>query len=354
MSWLERGLDLSASTAVTHARARATRWAGRIALSLSDFDRQERYLTLARTLWEELGDQRGIAVSLTEYSSLLWRRGEIERSAEIDQQALAIHRAVGNPWGIAHCLVGIGAAKAMAGRHDEAITWYTEGINVCRASGDISTEAWVEAYLAMAIFNTGDLARGAAHAQNMERLARLLDDRRKLVDALYLQAGIALEQAEYQQGLSMAAEAASIFGELGNVHTEAIALFLLGGFLLRLDRLDEAVATYARALPTWVSMGTPVEVATCLQETAPLALALGRADDAALLLGAGEARRAALNAPTSPPDQERFGEVMATARELRGDAVAEKAWHAGQEMSLEAAIALALDVCHVRAEASAA
>ncbi len=70
--------------------------------------------------------------------------------------------------------------------------------------------------------------------------------------------------------------------------------------------------------------------------------ALGQSEPAMRLFGAGEALREAIGAPRSPVIRRPYEEVVETARAALGGA-AFAAWAEGRAMSLNQAVALALE-----------
>ncbi|MBV9583051.1 MAG: tetratricopeptide repeat protein, partial [Chloroflexi bacterium] len=72
---------------------------------------QEASLRLKRTL----GDQLGIAWSLSRLGEVAWCGGDPERAATLYAESLALRREVGDKRGIAECLCNLGHAAAWHG-----------------------------------------------------------------------------------------------------------------------------------------------------------------------------------------------------------------------------------------------
>jgi hypothetical protein len=80
-----------------------------------------------------------------------------------------------------------------------------------------------------------------------------------------------------------------------------------------------------------------------IELSAYLALALGTMGRAARLRGAAETRREASSVPLSPTEQATDEIDIATIRAALGEAAFEAAWAEGRAMTLEQAVAYALD-----------
>ena len=90
-------------------------------------------------------------------------------------------------------------------------------------------------------------------------------------------------------------------------------------------------------------VGQPLATLLCLEGLARVLGARGRPAVAAHLLAAAAAQRRVLGAPLAPAEQDELDREAAALRGRLGDAAFDAAWAAGQAMTLQQAVASALE-----------
>lgn len=80
----------------------------------------------ALELFEELGDRRGIALTLTNIAELEFGCGSAERARELAERALEMWRDLGQPYGIADALFHLARAHYSAGNVNEGLTLFRD------------------------------------------------------------------------------------------------------------------------------------------------------------------------------------------------------------------------------------
>src|SRR5262249_3364815 len=106
---------------------------------------------------------------------------------------------------------------------------------------------------------------------------------------------------------------------------------------------DRATTVLREALVLQQQQGLKGLIAESLERFAGLAARQGKAPRAARVFGAAEALRAALGAPLPPCERAAYEHDVAAARAQLDTAAFAAAWAEGQAMTLEQAIAYALD-----------
>jgi hypothetical protein len=97
------------------------------------------------------------------------------------------------------------------------------------------------------------------------------------------------------------------------------------------------------SLKVWWEVGHKPEIAVCLERLAGVACAQDQPERAARLLGAAEALRQAICAPQPPADRLGWEHSCSSVRAKLGEAMFSAAWVAGRAMTLEQAVAYALE-----------
>jgi hypothetical protein len=124
-----------------------------------------------------------------------------------------------------------------------------------------------------------------------------------------------------------------------------IAWSLLHLGWVAVDRQDHAGARerLVEGLAIADELGDSRTVIDAIELSAHLALALGRMDRAARLRGAAEAGREAIGTPSSPTERAEADIDIAAVRAALGESQFATAWAEGRAMTLEQAVAYALD-----------
>ena len=126
--------------------------------------------------------------------------------------------------------------------------------------------------------------------------------------------------------------------------------FVIGSALLSLARVARsrgeyavARAHHAEALAIWQAAGLRFGVPLTLEALASLATAQQQAERAARLFGAAEALQAVFHFILAPADRADHDRDVATVRAALGEAAFAAVWAEGRAMTMEQAIAEALN-----------
>jgi predicted ATPase/class 3 adenylate cyclase len=132
-------------------------------------------------LWREIGDRREIANALFNraYADMIdIMEGNIpddrgDRSRGLFNEALEIYRDLGDPGGEGNILWGLGSIAYFMSDAAEAEQWYRRSLELHRAAGHRTMEAWSLHMLALAMIGKHDAAAGEETAR--EALQRFYD-----------------------------------------------------------------------------------------------------------------------------------------------------------------------------------
>jgi len=308
-AWLDQALSLDARSGRADdapARALCLTGSGTLAYMQGDYAAAARFFEHGLALYQQLGDGPGIANVLNNLGALAHVRGEYARSITFHEESLAIKRSRGDEWGVALSLNNIADGVMELGDYARAVALYEESLGLLRASGDTYTTAAVINNLAGAVLGQGDYRRAVDLAVESAALMRTIDS------------------------------------PLGVVH----ALTTSGEAALALDEYGRAADLFGESLPLALKLGDKTNMAVCVEGMAAVAVADGRAEQAARLCGAAEALREATGAPMQPTVRWLYERTLATVRAALGAHRFAAVWVAGMALPLERAIdeSLALDV----------
>ena len=283
-------------------RARISHFLGALASAQGDYTAAASFLEQSLHLYEELGDQQGIAASLNALAVSARDRGDYASAQRNFEGSLACWRLLSDRLAIARCLHNLANVVKVRGDYPRARRALCEAADIFEQLGDRSGAAW-------SISQQGDIARAICDLP----AAR----------ALYESALAAFRAAGDQWGTARSlTDLAHIDGEQG-AHAAARA-------------------GYREALEIFAALGHRRGVARALEGYACLALAEGHASRSLTLAAAAAHLRRLISAPLHVADQSRLDRKLLPAWNSLSEFEGKQAWAEGSAMSLEEAMRYSL------------
>ena len=306
-AWLERALARTAGGARTRARATALFGCGFMAMFQGDASTAGARLEESIAIWRELGDKQGLAFSLFTLETVAVAQGDDPMAVSLLEEAHVLLREVGDQSLYALAVMHLGDAALARGDYATARQRYEEGLTVQRGLG----ATWGIAQL---LNNLGEVAR---------------------CEGDYARAGRLYE------------ESLALFRDQGTTGEIARSLHNLGYAAHTRGDDDHAAALFAESLRLFQERGNKRGPAECLMGLAAVAATHGRQPEgtvrAARLLGAAEAQFEAIGAAMWPADRLEYERSVTAARAALSEEVFAAAWAEGRAMTLEQAVAYALE-----------
>ncbi|HEY2017285.1 MAG TPA: tetratricopeptide repeat protein [Bryobacteraceae bacterium] len=291
-----------AGTGYPKERARVSHFLGALATAQGDYPAAEHFLQQSLLLYEELGDEPGIAVSLNALGVWARDRGDYAAAQRNLERSLACWRLLSDRLAIARCLHNLANVVRVRGDYPRARWALREAADIFQELGDRTGAAW-------SINQQGDIAR----AQGDMSSARDL----------------------YQFALSAFREAGDPWGCARSLTDLAFI------DCAQSDHLA-AHASYREALEIFAGLGHRRGIARALEGSAGLAVAQGQAGRALTLAAAATHLRQSIGAARHQADQFRLDQMLLPAWELLGEAEGKRVWAEGSAMSLEDVIRYSL------------
>jgi predicted ATPase/DNA-binding SARP family transcriptional activator len=258
-------------------------------------------------------------------------------------QALAIARTSGDTKEIAFVLLWLGATAAYGQHDDQTAQSYAEE---CLTIYQGLQDQWG---IAMAMLVLGHLAVYQGHyAEAGERYLKSLITFRELGDkfrtahVLNALGAFARFQDDYQRAGKFYEENVRMLRELHSRVALAAPTFNLAWASLHGGDYREAKALFEESLELWREDGHKQGMTDCLAGFGGVLAKIAKPAQAAQLFGAVEALYEGIGR-LDPSDQEEFDHYVAAVRAQLAEAAFTKAWSKGREMTLEQAIAFALE-----------
>jgi len=300
---LEQTLALRPALSDKPVIAFALDWLGLVADGQGDYrgavPRYEEALKLQR----EAGDEAGIASSLNNLGIAVYDQGDYERAAALFQQAADLRKKLGDQQGIALSLLNLGMVAYEQGAWDRAVALYEEALAVQRQLGNTQRVAILQGNLGLVAQAQGDYGRATDLYAEALATCRALGDRSGAARCLHNMA-----------------EVKALRGEHGS-----------------------ALALYRQALALRQKLSDKRGAAIDLVGLAEVMLPLGRPELATRLLAAAAALCEASGASLPSSSRATADRTRAAAQSALGEQAFAAAWAEGKAMSMEAAIATALD-----------
>jgi predicted ATPase len=300
--WLDLALA-SSDAAPVSSRPKALIGAGWLAHNQGDPTRAALLFEEATSLSRRLGDWQCLAVAVGDLGAIMEHQGNYERAAALLAESLALYRETGNQEGVAGRLRGLGSVACAQGDFEQAAVLLEESLTLCRQLGATFR-------IALAL---GALGLAALYQGDAERALRLFDE------SLVLH-----RQLEHTYGI-------------------AWSLHYLGRVAQLRGETERATALLSESLTMRRDLGDTAGIAGCLEGLAAVALTYRQAKRSAHLFGAAEFLREAIDAPLSPAERVGHDADLAAARAQADADTFAAAWAEGRAMTLEQAVAYALE-----------
>jgi predicted ATPase/DNA-binding winged helix-turn-helix (wHTH) protein len=287
----------------TKERAKVSTFLGALATAQGDFPAAQRLLEQSLSLYEELGDQWGIAASLNAVAVGARDRGDYASAENNFERSLACWRELSDRLATARCLHNLANVVKVRGDYPRAQLALREATSIFEELGDRSGAAW-------SINQLGDTAR----------------ERGDLTAAreLYLRALSAFRETGDQWGTARSlTDLAYVDCEQGNHST--------------------AHAAYREAMRIFVDLRHRRGIARALEGCACLALARRHAARALSLAAAAAHLRKLISAPLPQAEQLKLDQTLQPAWESLTGPEGNNAWAKGSAMDMEKAVQYSLE-----------
>jgi predicted ATPase/class 3 adenylate cyclase len=299
--WLAR--SLSRRGLDDEARARLLNAAGVLARVQGDTPLAREFFEESLALFRTLGEQADVANTLHNLGSVVHFQGDLRLATALLDESLTLWRTAGDRWGLAMALSFRGSLARDRGEVTQAIALYEESLGLLREHGDWWGVAAVLGSLGTLVGDQGDHARAAEFFE--QRMA--------------------------------------IRVELGDPTGAAWSQAHLGRTAYQERDFERASRLYRQSLRSYWEMGHRWEPIICLEGLAAATLSAGDPARSTALYGAASAQRDAIMEPLPPPERPGHDQAVAAARAVLGDEAFAAAWAEGRAMTLEQAVAYALD-----------
>lgn len=287
----------------TKERAKVSLFIGALATPQGDYPAAEHFLGRSLVLYEDLGDNAGIAASLNALGVSARDRGDYAAAQSHLERSLDCWRNLSDPLAMARCLHNLANVLKVRGDYPRARWALGEATKIFEELGDASGAAW-------SINQQGDVARA---------------------------------QGDNSGALELYQKALFSFRETGDPWGAARSLTDIGDIYRELGDHAAAHTAYRDALNKFSELGHQRGIARTLEACACLSLAEGFGARALTLASAAAQLRHRIGAKLTHLEQQKFDATLQPAWKLVSESDGNHAWEEGNRMSVEAAIRLSME-----------
>lgn len=331
---------LAESTEVIAAvRAKALLAAGRLAFNQSNYDQGEALAQEGLALFREIGDKRGIALSLNRLGVAAWRRGDFRSARVLLEEDLALFREIGDQDRVAWSLFMHGLLDNKQGEYERASSRFKESLTLFRQLGNKRGIAASLTQLAGTLFvSQGNQDMIYPLLEQGLSLDREVGDKEGMAVASLLLGWMALKQGESATARSRVEESLTLYREMEHREGMAEALVMLGKVEAARGDYAFARSLYNEGLAMAQEIGDKELIASGLEGLASTVAAQGELIWATCLWGTVEALREAIGAPLPPIERADYEQAVATARDHLGVEIFASTWAEGGALTAEQAL----------------
>jgi predicted ATPase/DNA-binding winged helix-turn-helix (wHTH) protein len=299
---LETILQLAGS-GYAKERGRVLHFLGALTTAQGDFSAAERFLEQSLCLYEELGDQWGIAASLNALAIAQRDCGDYASAEQNFERSLICWRLLPDRSAFARCLHNLANLVKVRGDYPRARWALREATQIFEELGDRSGAAW-------SINQLGDISR---------------------------EQGDCVAAKEFYQQALMSFRAA------GDQWGRARSLTDLGSIDCQRGEHRSAETAYREAMEVFMNLGHRRGMARAMEGYACLAVAQGQAARALKLAAAAAHLRELIRAPLPQAEKEKLDRMLLPAWQAFTGQEGKAAWAEGSAMDLEEAVQYSLE-----------
>lgn len=321
-------------------QAKALIAAANLAFIQSDNQRTEALCKQSLSLYRELDDQPGIALSLYLLGSVAWAKGDMAAARGLIEESLLIARQVDDMERAAWSLFNLGLLSSSLGEYPQAQARFEESLAIHREMGNKRGVAHTLSQLAQLLF---------VFQSDQTRIGSLLEESLMIslevgfkegVAAYYCVSGqLALKREDLATAHTLAEKSATLYKEMGHQHGTAKAFSVLGKVITVEGDFAAAQALYEQSLAISGVLGEKWVTAVYLMELGEVVAAQRQLTWAAQLWGASEALRDATGIPIPAVELADYEHSVSATRAQLGERAFAAAWAQGRSLTPQQSLA---------------
>jgi non-specific serine/threonine protein kinase len=342
--WLERAL--AAEPALTRStRAKLLYEAANLTRAQGNFTGARKLVEQSIVLWRTLDceDKQGLPLALALLANLLRDGGDPGTARFLAEEGVMLSREQGNAWNLALSLISLGMAIRDQEDYNLAQSTIEESIRIWQDLGDLWGLAEALHYLALVAYRRGDYEVAYSLTEEVLSIRRQLGDKHSIAYAIHNLGKFTLAQGNIdwarpflEQGLVLFREIGDKSGIVHSLQYQALFARLQGDDVQAQSFLEEGLTLARETGPKWISSDYLLWIAY-------LAADRGQLQRAVRLCSAAKTHLDTVAAFWNTFEQAHYERIINLARASLGEDAFAPAQAEGRAMTLEQAVAYALE-----------
>lgn len=254
LTWLTAALD-RAGEAQTPLVAQSLRYAGMLARRRSDQAAARYFNEKALHMWENLGNDAGVASALNGLALIAHTSGEFETAQSLYDRSRRLNDKMGDSLGVAMATNNMGGLAMFAGRYSQAEALLREALALGERLDDRAFCALASNNLAEVLFLQQRFTEAQALVERGIAIREALGDRPGLAASRLLQGHVYVSQGRFGQAWQALRESLLSFRDVGNRSGVASSLLAAARLLQASGRSHEALRMVGNADATFRRLG---------------------------------------------------------------------------------------------------
>ena len=304
-----------------------------------------RFKTLPKAIGEPERQRITLQVkALGAIEVLSFAYGDFITSLKVAEEVIELSRRIGEKQTLSEALSYLGVVRAFLGEKKISTSMAEEALTLARGIGDRVSLGLALMNMAGVIAMTeGDPQKIRAYSEEGIGLLKEAGAQWGVAMSSFGAGIFAARQGNYTEALSQFEASIPVFTELGDKHRINMAYSEIGHVERRQGHFKQAKLNYHKTLLEWQRLGHRAAIAHELECLAMIAKAEEVEQRAAILFGAAEALRESIGLPMTPLEHMEYKREVNDLRANMDEDAFKKAWVEGRALTLEQAIALALE-----------
>jgi len=343
-NWLVQLLRLPETQSTPIVRARAFGIQGYLLVWSGSAQEAHPILVQSLALCRDLGDRQGVAFSLLLLGLATSNNGDPAQGRRLVAESLALYRELGDKFGTAWALTYLGGcvgtkASAVA----VARAYLEEGLAIWREMEFLAGKVHILVHLGRLALDQRDYRAARPWLEESLALQRQLGKGGSTVLILANLGDLAFQIGDYTLARTYYEESLSVSEETGNLIFASWVPVSLGYVALRQKDKSSARKIFEETQQRFREEGDEIGVVYALEGLASLAVVQDRPERAARVFSWADGMRETIGEPRSPVQQADVDRDLATIHAQLDEKVLAAAYTAGRTLTLEQAVAYALE-----------
>jgi tetratricopeptide (TPR) repeat protein len=340
LSWTTKFVQKPESSSYPHGRAKALLARGKFLWYLQQFDEARSIAEECISLFRACHDRQGEIDGLMLKGIVMQNLEGMGQKIEIHTQALALAKSIDDTWRQANALSALGWDQRDLQK--SRIHWH-EAIALFRQAGDWRNLAFTLGILGYTVLSNGEVDAAQIFLDESLEINQRMNYKREMEFVLTAKSHLALIRGEYGQARVFLQEWAVLAEDMGNRMGYLWARARLGYVSLCEGNAAESRQILSETVENFHKDQNKSGLSFVLDKIASLYVVKAKPEYAAHLIGWSDVTRKEIGDPRPRLEQVDVDHDIEAIRGKIGNVAFEIAYNSGREMTLDEAVAFALD-----------